>query len=167
MLQSSLIHVMLKETGMWSVSLKSLGGCFYLPGKILEKAESHYSESVLEDFSISKWHIVLTLVLISENGIMHCLNVCLVACPSQAHSYMCESWTGPTTWSTFWIETAEYLTAAYLVIGFFSDVYGLLDCIYINVDLWSCLSTAQIFALNKGDLTSRASFLGVAHRHKF
>lgn len=67
----------------------------------------------------------------------------------------------------FWTETAEYLTAAYLVIGFFLNVHGLLNCIYINVGLWSCLNTAQIFAWNKDDLRSSASFLGVAHMHEF
>jgi len=41
------------------------------------------------------------------------------------------------------------------------------ECICINVDLWICLTTAQILVLNKGDLRSRASFLGVAHRHEF
>lgn len=35
-----------------------------------------------------------------------------------------------------------------------------LECICINVGLWICLSTAQILVLNKGDLRSRASFLG-------
>lgn len=56
----------------------------------------------------------------------------------------------------------------FLGFGFFLDGTGSsIECVCLNVDLWIFLRTAEILVLNKGDLRSTASFLGVACRHTF